>query len=395
MIAQMPSYPCSNPNCKSYGKPHPNCKCGSPMANGGAVVDFCSGGNIHNSNCEYFQGGGQVQVQYQDNPEDTIGHASVDNGLLGLLKNVGKPSMKEPEKHKKTLHSIKSGLKKFDHLKGHAMTGMPQSENSDAILSRLQGPIMSQEPHPEALRSSFDYLKSAIRGHGTLKNHVSKMLGKSSERMEPDSKGREALKEHLSDLEKDPSKMLEVGGSLGHYLPEHSASVASHSANAINYLNTLKPRPSQNSPLDTVTPIDKVGEGKYNRALDIAYRPLLVSQFIKDGTFTPQDLTTLQSIYPGLYKSMVSKAGEALIEAKTKDVEIPYKQKRSLSLLLGQPLDSTMTQQSMQAIMMANGGAQSPQSQPKKATGVELKQINKVDSMAETPLESRQINRKS
>ena len=53
-----------------------------------------------------------------------------------------------------------------------------------------------------------------------------------------------------------------------------------------------------------------------------------------------------------------------------------------------------MQPMALQAIMRANAGAQRPQSQPKKATGVELKQINKVDAMAETKLQKRQLGEK-
>jgi len=65
-----------------------------------------------------------------------------------------------------------------------------------------------------------------------------------------------------------------------------------------------------------------------------------------------------------------------------------------LSMLLGQPLDSSMTPQGMQAIINSAGPMQQQagqEKQPKKASGVELDQLNKVDSLSELPSEARQI----
>lgn len=62
------SPPCINPSCKSYGKPHPNCRCyGGKMgmhggyAEGGKVENFCSSNRAHDTNCQYFPYGGPVQ----------------------------------------------------------------------------------------------------------------------------------------------------------------------------------------------------------------------------------------------------------------------------------------------------------------------------------------------
>lgn len=49
--------PCKNPNCNSYGQPHPNCKCYGEMAEGGEIV-FCDG--PHNPECQYFSDGGEA-----------------------------------------------------------------------------------------------------------------------------------------------------------------------------------------------------------------------------------------------------------------------------------------------------------------------------------------------
>ena len=59
----MSHLPCKNPNCKSYGSPHPHCKCWGGMAHGGEV-SFCSEPRTHESGCEYFADGGDVAPDF-------------------------------------------------------------------------------------------------------------------------------------------------------------------------------------------------------------------------------------------------------------------------------------------------------------------------------------------
>lgn len=66
---------CRNKNCKSYGKPHPNCHCYDhttgelaehtpSFAKGGEVKSFCSSDQMHDKDCKYYAEGGTVD---QDN----------------------------------------------------------------------------------------------------------------------------------------------------------------------------------------------------------------------------------------------------------------------------------------------------------------------------------------
>lgn len=60
--------PCENPSCKSYGKPHPNCRCHNELARGGEV-SFCSKKQKHKNGCQYFQDGGMA-VPSEDLPNE-------------------------------------------------------------------------------------------------------------------------------------------------------------------------------------------------------------------------------------------------------------------------------------------------------------------------------------
>lgn len=403
--------PCRNKQCHSYGEPHPNCRCYS-----GGNENYASGGSVcalnlpHDPGCALYAGGGPVQsqmVQQQpDNIPNAIGMAGVSQGLLSLLTQTGHAKLADPDSHIQKIHDLQNTPDDMaTTIHEHPLAAGASKKNLIPIMQRLGNPILNGHPHPEGLRSSIDYLNSSIKGEGELDHHMGKLLGtpKASDRIEENEGAREKLKTHLEDLKEHPEKMLNIGGSLGHYLPDHSASLAYHSAQATQYLDGLKPQTQQLAPLDTAESVDKMAQASYDRQLDIAEKPLLALQHLKDGTLIPQDLTTVQTIYPGLYQSMVKKATEALVNAKTKETEIPYKQKMTLSMLLGQPLDFTQSSMAAQAIIASAIPQQQAQAQkPMKsshsksgATAATLKQIDKVDELYQTPLEARQINRNS
>lgn len=60
--------PCENPSCRSYGQPHPNCRCHGGLAEGGDVA-FCSTDRKHDDSCEYFADGGDTAQGSDTLPE--------------------------------------------------------------------------------------------------------------------------------------------------------------------------------------------------------------------------------------------------------------------------------------------------------------------------------------
>lgn len=417
----MASWPCSNPSCKSHGRPHPNCRCPQPMAEGGELKPYCSSDQKHLKGCEYYADGGPVL----DHPSVTLGHSASNKGLLGLLKYAGNSTMQDPGKHIKVLQAAKDhhmvkgefpdtpkprtmGGRLGHHIaegnhedaasiiSGHPLTGLVGKTHLTDIMQQLGHPSVTQEPHPAAFRSSVDYLAGAARGKDALDRNIKSLIDGNSSKVlvEHDSHSIENLKEHLDKISANPAMLLDAGGDLGHYLPDHTAQLAATVATATTYLSSLKPMNIQNSPLDAVLKPSKVAVATYNRQLGLAQNPLMILQHTKDGTLLPTDIHTLQTIYPSLYKTIVDKIGDQLINATTKDTVIPYKMRASLGMLLGQPLDSTMTTGAMQAII-ASAMPKSGGPQPKKgSSATTLKAENAANKMAETPLQARQINKK-
>lgn len=429
----MSDFPCKNPNCSSYGRPHPNCRCGpgGNYAEGGAVNKefYCSSDNKHSAGCKYFAEGGMTihNPSLMDDPHAVLGHAAVHHGLHSLMKNVGKASLAKSDKNDRLLEDMKSQKewqqnpadtalprtvgtrlsehlmnqeheKAAEHMQGHLVVGNIAIKKLTPILHRLSGPLLEQSGNPEALRSSVDYLHSAIKGHDALNNHLSQAFDTKSMDVKHDEKRVEGLKKHLDEIDADPSKALDIGSLLGHYLPTHAAANGALTAAAVDYFKQLKPMKTQMAPLDAITPLDKMAEAKYNRQLGIAENPMLVLKHAKDGTLQSQDLTTIKTLYPGLAKSIADKMTEALIDSKTKGTSLNYKQKQGLSQLMGQPLDSTMTSTSAQAIIQANSPKHAPPTPGKggnqKATKTAVETSEKVNKLYQTTLQARQINKK-
>lgn len=332
---------CLNPNCASYGKVHPNCKC---YADGGQV-HYCSQGFPHHTACEYMASGGEAELHHQIhlNPDHAIEHAAANHGLHHLMTKTG-------------------------HTK-------------------------SEEPH----RAAMDLIDHAKRGHAKSHSHVHGMFDKKGP--DHETHGVEALKAHVEDLAANPDKILDVGGNLSNSLPDHSGMLAAKTANAVQYLHSLKPLGTQAGPFDKIQPPSKMEQNHYDRQLKIAQHPLSILEHVKNGTVSPADLTTLKTLYPNLNKTIMDKTFEKVAAARERGEVLPYKQKIGLSQLIG-PLDYTQTPAAMQAIIKSAAGNTQVQSQGQqkgsgsKATSVELKQINKVNELYETPLQKLQTDNK-
>lgn len=368
---------------------------------GGEVESFCDLNLPHHPSCEYFKDGGTVQKP--DFPQETYDHVAAHRGLSHILNDVGHVKLSNEAHHDK-LSEAKGHARNGDHgsltesLSNHPLVGSVGKTRTKPIMDRLAGPLASKDVHPQSFRSAADFYDSSQSGNDKIHSKISNILNSKSEKHIPDEAQRESLKAKLAEYAEDPKKLLDIGGSLGHYLPAHAAQTAESAMSAIGYLNSIKPKPQQPGVLDPVMKATKIDEQKYNRALDIANDPTLVIQHAKDGTITMDDMTALTAMYPNLSKSIMNKATEQLIENNTKHDDLTYAQKRSLSILLNQPVMFSQTPYAMQAIMQANAGAQDqpqPQQKIKKASGVELKQINMVNKNQATPLQEQQLDRKS
>lgn len=412
----MPTYaPCRNPNCSHKGQAHPNCHCYRGVSTQrldragltrpgvttnqpiGSIQGYAEGGDVsycegpHQQNCQYYMAeGGQISVQPSpESPSEDLGHAAINGGLTSLLQNTGRTELTDfKAKHHKKLDQLRRN--KDSDLSG-PLTGKISKESLTPIIDKLHGVVNTKDTDPAAFRGAVNYLHGVGKGQNRLKDYTEGMLGLKGElKVRPDETSRERLKNHISDLALSPEKALETGGRLGHYLPEHATQLGALTAQATNYLNSIKPTNTSTGAFNAPVLPSKVQQEQYHRQVDIAEQPLMVMEHVKNGRLIPQDITTLTALYPQLYQKMAGNIQEALVESQTKGKEIPYQRKMALSMFLNQPLDATMTQGSIQAAIQANAPKTPPvPPEGKKPSKPTMAQMVKQDDMYATNTQDR------
>lgn len=289
------------------------------------------------------------------------------------------------------------GMAYMQAINGHPIASIINNAKDFTIKQILK---FSTPREAELNKVATDYIKTAVKGEKTLNMSI-KNLFRTGEvlpkNLLPDDKSREKLEKSLASLDA-PDNLLRAGGDIGHYMPNHGTEIAAITATAKEYLNSLKPKQSPLTAFDALPPIDRISKTKYHRALDIAEQPLMALKHAKDGTLTPGDVKTLQVIYPKLHSAIAQKLNDEMIDQKSRGVTIPHKMRNSLSLIMGSPLDTSQTPYGMQAIIHSAANQTTPQAQahgPKKASAVELKQINKVNNLYQTDNDARRINHRA
>lgn len=197
----------------------------------------------------------------------------------------------------------------------------------------------------------------------------------------------------LKSLEERPQALLEQSGGLDHYLPDHASALGQLGASAVTYLNSLRPRSEKASPLDSEPVISEAQKGPFERQLALAEQPLLALQHIKEGTLLPQDVQTLQNLYPKLHADLAQKLFAAMTEHLAAKKGIPQHIKQSMSLFAGHALDSTLQPQSIvaaQAVHQAQ--AQGQQQQQGPAPKNSKANLSKQAELAATPGQKRELH---
>jgi hypothetical protein len=310
----------------------------------GGEVHHCSTGMPHDENCPHFADGGTVQdnTQFAQDPGLAVDHAILQNGLLHTLTKTGRTKSDEPG------------------------------------------------------RASSEFIESAKKGKKKLAGHAKSLLDPKAEPIKSNPEEVDGLEKHLNELRMNPHLAENVGGDLGDNLPDHQVHLAAKLASVMNHFDSIRPASSQGGPLDKINPPSQKEMAHYRRQLEVAQNPALVYQKAKQAMLQPGDMNTLQSIYPKLHDSMVSQAGDAVVDAKSEGKELPKHAKRGLGQLMSQNLGFVHTPLAMQFIIQANSSVppQGPGKSKGKATNKAVDESNKTAQLEATPLQSRQLDKR-
>lgn len=304
-------------------------------------------------------------------PTAALGHA------VGSIKS-GLAEMVEHTKNIRELNSLLEGSQKAKDL---ALNHFSQS----------QVPV-----NPSAYKNALDYVRHTVAGN-TAVSDAAKNLFEGGRLAAPemiirgtDIEQRKKLDERLKVLQQNQSALQDVGGQTGVYMPNHATALTGMATNAVNYINSQRPVVPQGMPLDRKNKPSTQQQSAFNRLLDIANKPLLVMNEVKTGVVTHEDLQHLKALYPALYTKLVNESMNAMNNVMADGKSVPYATRMGLSMLMDQPMDSTM---SPKAILAAQPAAKAPEQPPQTKKGTA--RLGKVNKLYETQGQAAERRRSS
>lgn len=314
---------------------------------------------------------------------------------------------------------IKKGLSQVagDSLGGAAGAGLGSLVGSPAIgallgqraigpflnkvLPAIAQPIIKAAVSGPGLGDTAAFGLSALKGQTLLKGAADAVIkgGKMAvlKQMLPSKEDTQKLQSQVSLNQKNPQAMIASASRIGDYLPAHSAAIAAKMTAVQQYLTAAEPKPVQPAPFDRPIAPTKQQQMAYERTLQIAEQPLSLAHHIAQGSLLPSDVKDLNAMHPDVHQAMTQELLRAAVEHTAEGKAIPYKTQQSISLFAGQPLNSTMTPQSIQAVQAVYSQQQQAQSGPAasgKAKG-STKSLNKIGDEYKTPGQARQADKQS
>lgn len=261
----------------------------------------------------------------------------------------------------------------------------------DALPVIYRG-LLDKTTSAEGLKSAIKLTTALDRGERALSRGAKAIFLQDSSPLIPlaasTEKNNQKLDEQIKEFRTNPDALFSVSGQTSHYMPDHAMALSTSVGRVVQYLDSIRPNTEALGLLDKKRTPSQAEKSRYDKALTIANKPMVVLSDIKKGTLTSNDVVDLKSMYPALYSRMTQKLMDELISSKSKDQAIPYKTKLSLSLFMAQPLDSTMTPASImgaQVLKLPQSQQQLPQNQPKRS----MKDLGNMIPLYQTPSQSR------
>lgn len=193
---------------------------------------------------------------------------------------------------------------------------------------------------------------------------------------------QDQLVNHLSSLH----------NTLGDSVPNIAPQIHTTAANAIAYLNQKIPVVGNDMIQDKEMKPSKSQQKSWLDLHSVVNDPASILEKANKGTLTSEDVDAVKSVYPDLHQEITQKIIEKLGDYKSKDKSLPYGKRIALAKIVGAPLDSAMSFQSMQAIINSSQNdveASAPQQEKSsKPSQAVLGQINKVNQQVQTQTQS-------
>lgn len=270
------------------------------------------------------------------------------------------------------------------------------SDVPDAVrLAYLRTIGAGKTPDAMAFRAVVDAAAGVQKSMNSINKGVKSIIsGSGSFTVDSLSDPKKKKLEQAAEIyQENPEKFINAPENhLATYEPDHAGAQSAMMARGMQAILAAKPKTRGDGLLDSKITPSKIEMANYNKTLQIVENPLTVLHRVGQGTLTPAELSTFTSVYPGLHKMMVEKITDQLIDMKSKEKSVPYKQRLSLSMFMGTPLDSTMNPA---AIAMNQPKPVQNQPQPDSGGGKKgsMKALDKLAGNYSTASQSREQQR--
>lgn len=191
-------------------------------------------------------------------------------------------------------------------------------------------------------------------------------------------------------------KVNEMGdqqNEISNHWPEQNVLLSSAKGRVSGYLNSIRPQSNKPKlPFDSEHK-NKHEDREYNKAIDLALKPISVLKHVKEGTLLPKHVTALTQMYPEVYKHLSQKITERMMQAQVnKEKRPPYKTRQALSLFLGTSLDSTLTPMGIQAAQNVFAQQKAQKAAPSQGSMSGLKTTG-ADAMTPEQARTKNLNK--
>lgn len=233
------------------------------------------------------------------------------------------------------------------------------------------------------LNSSVDALFK--QGYKKISNPISKTLLDDADSYLDEGGADQDIQQEIYNRSEAEAKGYAKGGEVEDNKPETPSAIHDHPiANVYpeqnmmlqmakgrisNYLKALKPDKYGQKLAFDMPPDQTEKKKNYTKALKIAVNPLSIMDEVQNGTLLPDHLKHFNAMYPELGNVLQKKITDKITKSQMEGKKPSFKVRQGLSMMMGTPLSSDLTPQTIQAIQSIY---QTPQNAGQTQSGLPL-----------------------
>ncbi len=329
-----------------------------------------------------------------------------ENGIAGALKEgamdavkgaIGGAALKAAGQKiiaPVILNAMQTG--KFNNIVGALNHQAAVAKGVNAIntgVESLFAKVPQQIYNSYVTDQNRDALKDYISNGGITQNIQQQIYKDNATTAVPQFAEGGLVKEMPTPKPSDVAPILDAHPGVADHFPTQNVILNSARGRISNYLSSLQPQKTPQKLAFDDIPKDKQAERNYDKAIDIALNPLSVLQHVKAGTIEPQQIKHLNAMYPEVVTQVQKKLTERITEAQLKNEKPAYQTRLGMSMMLGTPLDSSMTPANIQAIQIGFAPKQPVQQGPQGDNKGSKKSLEKAPNQYRMGDESRILNK--